>query len=261
MTHHLEVSGLHKAFGDTTVLSGIDFAITRGEVVSILGPSGSGKSTLLRCLNRLESPDGGAVLVNGSAIGPRDDMSPRRRRRAVIAQRRLFGMVFQHFELFPNLTVLENVTVGQKVVLGRSAEEAELRAIQELRRVGLTDKLYATPENLSGGQQQRVGIARAVAMDPEILLFDEPTSALDPELVSEVLGVMRDIATSHETTMLVVTHEVDFARDVSDTMMFMDAGVIVERGRPEQLVQDPQQERTRQYFRRLRVADGGREIA
>ncbi|MCI1673702.1 MAG: amino acid ABC transporter ATP-binding protein [Bifidobacterium tibiigranuli] len=248
---HLDVSDLHKAYGHVKVLKGISFSVEHGEVVSVLGPSGSGKSTMLRCLNGLEEYQTGTIAIDGRPIGPLpESKSGRSQRHALIDQRRHFGMVFQHFELFPHLSVLDNVAVGQQVVLGRSRDEAVERARLELDRVGLAHLESVPPTSLSGGQAQRVGIARAVAMDPEILLFDEPTSALDPELIGEVLAVMRDLAHSH-VTMIVVTHEIRFARDVADTMLFMDGGVVVESGPPNQLISEPTHERTRQFLRRL----------
>lgn len=247
---HLDVVDLHMAYGPTEILKGVNFSVGRGEVVSVLGPSGSGKSTMLRCLNGLEQYQAGTISIDGTPIGAVPGVGGRARRRALLAQRRHYGMVFQHFELFPHRSVLDNVAIGQQVVLGRSRDAAVDRARRELERVGLLHLQSQPPASLSGGQQQRVGIARAVAMDPEILLFDEPTSALDPELVGEVLTVMRDLASS-KTTMLVVTHEIRFARDVADTMLFMDGGVVIESGPPVQLITNPAHERTRQFLRRL----------
>lgn len=247
---HLVISDLHKSYGNTKVLEGIDMEVNRGEVVSLLGPSGSGKSTLLRCLNGLEEIQAGTITVGGERIGPKPGSWGRQYRRDLVAQRRYFGMVFQHFELFPHRTVLDNVTLGQEKVLGRGRDEAVTRAESELERVGLLHLKDMPPESLSGGQQQRVGIARAVAMDPEILLFDEPTSALDPELVGDVLAVMRDLA-GGQTTMLVVTHEIRFARDVADTLVVMDGGVVVESGSPETMIGAPQHERTKKFLSRL----------
>lgn len=247
---HLTVTGLSKAYGDNVVLRDISFTVERGECVAILGPSGSGKSTLLRCLNRLEVHDTGTIQVDDTIIGPDFSRSRRQRRADLVAQRRRFGMVFQQFELFPHMTVLDNVVVGQKVVSGRDREAAMARARRELDRVGLLDKQDAMPSSLSGGQQQRVGIARAVAMDPEVLLFDEPTSALDPERVGEVLAVMRDIAVS-KITMLVVTHELDFARSAADKVLFIDKGLVVESGSPATVLGRPTQERTKRFLTRL----------
>ena len=247
---HLNVTGLRKSYGDNVVLRDISFSVERGECVGILGPSGSGKSTILRCLNRLETSDGGSIMVGDTAIGPAPGLRNRQLRADLVNQRRLFGMVFQQFELFPRMTVLQNVVVGQRVVKGRGKDEAVERARRELDRVGLLDKQDAMPSSLSGGQQQRVAIARAVAMDPEILLFDEPTSALDPELVGEVLEVMRDIAAG-DITMLVVTHELGFAAEVSDTILFIDKGVVVESGPPAAVIGNPRNERTRRFLSRM----------
>lgn len=247
---HLVISDLHMSYGSTKVLEGIDMEVDRGEVVSLLGPSGSGKSTLLRCLNGLENFQAGTITVSGERIGTKPGSRGRAHRRDLVAQRRYFGMVFQHFELFPHRTVLDNITLGPQVVLGRGRDEAVARAESELERVGLLHLKDMPPGSLSGGQQQRVGIARAVAMDPEILLFDEPTSALDPELVGDVLAVMRDLA-GGQTTMLVVTHEVRFARDVADTLVVMDGGVVVESGTPEQMITAPEHERTRKFLSRI----------
>lgn len=250
---HLTVTGLSKSYGDNVVLRDISFTVERGECVAVLGPSGSGKSTLLRCLNRLESHDGGIIRLGDTIIGPDFSRSRRQRRADLVAQRRRFGMVFQQFELFPHMTVLDNVVVGQTVVSGRDRDEAVARARRELDRVGLLSKQDAMPSSLSGGQQQRVGIARAVAMDPEVLLFDEPTSALDPELVGEVLAVMRDVARSN-ITMLVVTHELDFAGNAADKVLFIDEGLVIESGSPAAMLGHPTQERTRRFLTRLSSA-------
>lgn len=238
----IEVSGLHKSFGDLEVLQGIDITVRGGEVVCVIGPSGSGKSTLLRCVNLLEEPTSGTVRVAGSDVtGPEVDIDRVRRR---------IGMVFQAFNLFPHLTTLGNLTIAQRRVLGRGRAEAEEVARSNLRRVGLTDKESSFPAQLSGGQQQRVAIARALSMGPELMLFDEPTSALDPELVGDVLAVMRRLA-QEGMTMLVVTHEMSFAREVADRVVFMDAGVIVEEGPPEQVVGNPRHARTRAFLSRV----------
>ena len=224
------------------MLRGIDLRVSAGEVVCLIGPSGSGKSTLLRCVNRLEEPTGGRILIDGEDIGGPDcDLDQVRTR---------IGMVFQHFNLFPHLSVLGNLTIAQRKVLGRSQGAAEEKARGVLTRVGLQEKIHEYPSRLSGGQQQRVAIARALAMDPEMMLFDEATSALDPELVGEVLGVMRALA-EDGMTMMVVTHEIGFARRVSDRVVFMDAGVIVEQGPPDQVLGDPQHERTRRFLQRV----------
>ncbi|MFD7969720.1 amino acid ABC transporter ATP-binding protein [Streptomyces clavifer] len=238
----IDVRGLRKSFGTLEVLAGIDFSVARGEVVCVIGPSGSGKSTLLRCVNLLEEPTSGTVTVAGTEVTDPDvDIDKVRRR---------IGMVFQSFNLFPHLTVLENLTLPQRRVLGRDRAEAAGIARERLARVGLTDKESAYPAQLSGGQQQRVAIARALAMDPELMLFDEPTSALDPELVGDVLAVMRSLA-DEGMTMLVVTHEMSFAREVADRVVFMDGGVIVEEGAPEQVIGAPRHARTRSFLARL----------
>ncbi|MFJ8764697.1 amino acid ABC transporter ATP-binding protein [Streptomyces clavifer] len=238
----IDVRGLRKSFGTLEVLAGIDFSVARGEVVCVIGPSGSGKSTLLRCVNLLEEPTSGTVTVAGTEVTDPDvDIDKVRRR---------IGMVFQSFNLFPHLTVLENLTLPQRRVLGRDKAEAAGIARERLARVGLTDKESAYPAQLSGGQQQRVAIARALAMDPELMLFDEPTSALDPELVGDVLAVMRSLA-DEGMTMLVVTHEMSFAREVADRVVFMDGGVIVEEGAPEQVIGAPRHARTRSFLARL----------
>ena len=240
MTHAIDVRNLHKAFGDLEVLQGIDFTVETGEVVCVLGPSGSGKSTLLRCLNRLEEPNGGQILIDGEDITDPD---------ADVDQLRTnMGMVFQQFNLFPHLTVLKNLTVAQTGVLGRPKAEAISIAREMLERVGLSDKTHDYPAHLSGGQQQRVAIARALSMKPKMMLFDEPTSALDPELVGEVLDVMRTLA-GEGMTMMVVTHEIGFAQEVADRVVFMDAGVVVEEGRPEQVLEHPTHERTKKFLR------------
>ncbi|WP_410660216.1 amino acid ABC transporter ATP-binding protein [Amycolatopsis sp. lyj-112] len=238
----VEVSGLHKAFGELEVLRGIDLHVERGQVVCIIGPSGSGKSTLLRCVNLLEEPQQGKIVVNGSEITDPDV--------DIDAARTKIGMVFQSFNLFSHLSVLENLTVAQRKVLKRGKEESETIARENLAKVGLAEKETSLPGQLSGGQQQRVAIARALSMDPDVMLFDEPTSALDPELVGDVLAVMRQLA--HEgMTMLVVTHEMQFAREVADTVLFMDGGVVVEQGAPDQVIGDPQEERTREFLSRV----------
>ncbi|WP_308075014.1 amino acid ABC transporter ATP-binding protein [Actinokineospora sp. PR83] len=236
------ITGLTKRFGDLEVLRGIDVRVGAGEVVCIIGPSGSGKSTLLRCVNLLEEPNEGTVVVNGVELTHPDvDLDAARRR---------IGMVFQSFNLFGHLTVLNNLTIAQRKVLGRSKAEAQAVAVENLARVGLADRLNALPSQLSGGQQQRVAIARALSMNPEVMLFDEPTSALDPELVGEVLGVMRQLA-DEGMTMLVVTHEMQFAREVADKVLFMDGGYVVEEGPAAQVIGDPRHERTQSFLRRV----------
>ncbi|MCX5409369.1 amino acid ABC transporter ATP-binding protein [Streptomyces sp. NBC_00335] len=238
----IEIRGLHKSFGANHVLRGIDLDIARGEVVCVIGPSGSGKSTLLRCVNLLEEPSEGRVFVGGTEVTDLDV--------DIDAVRRRIGMVFQQFNLFPHVSVLENLALPQRRVLGRGKAEARAVALKNLGRVGLTDKSDAYPAQLSGGQQQRVAIARALSMGPEVMLFDEPTSALDPELVGEVLAVMRVLA-GEGMTMMVVTHEMSFAREVADRVVFMDGGVVVEHGPAAQVVGDPRQERTREFLNRL----------
>ncbi|GHF09520.1 peptide ABC transporter ATP-binding protein [Amycolatopsis deserti] len=238
----VQVTGLHKAFGRLEVLKGIDLEVRRGQVVCIIGPSGSGKSTLLRCVNLLEEPNGGTVVVNGFEITD-PDIDIDRARRGI-------GMVFQSFNLFSHLSVLDNLTIAQRKVLKRDKAEAERIALENLRKVGLTGKERSLPTQLSGGQQQRVAIARALSMDPDVMLFDEPTSALDPELVGDVLAVMRQLARDG-MTMLVVTHEMQFAREVADTVLFMDGGVVVEQGPPAQVIGDPQHERTQTFLSRV----------
>ena len=241
----IRIGGLHKSFGDNHVLRGIDFVVGEGEVVCVIGPSGSGKSTLLRCVNRLEEADEGTILIEGEDIrDPDADVDLLRSR---------IGMVFQSFNLFPHLSVLRNLTIAQRRVRRRGEAEALDVARRNLARVGLSDKIDAYPAHLSGGQQQRVAIARALSMDPDMMLFDEPTSALDPELVGEVLEVMRALA-SEGMTMMVVTHEMGFAREVADRVVFMDEGVVVEEGPPEQVLVAPEHDRTRRFLKV--VADG-----
>ncbi len=243
-----------KSFHGTEVLKGIDLQVHRGEVVVLLGPSGSGKTTFLRCINQLETIDGGRIWVDGDLIGYREDETGALHHlndKQVAAQRRGIGMVFQRFNLFPHLTALENVMEAPIQVKGTSKAEARARGLELLDRVGLADKPKAYPGALSGGQQQRVAIARALAMDPKLMLFDEPTSALDPELVGDVLNVMRDLARAG-MTMIVVTHEMGFAREVADRVVFMDGGVVVEQGTASQCLDNPQQERTRTFLRRMR---------
>ncbi|HEY1285166.1 MAG TPA: amino acid ABC transporter ATP-binding protein [Solirubrobacterales bacterium] len=243
----LRLEGVHKRFGDLEVLRGIDLEVKRGEVVCVIGPSGSGKSTLLRCVNLLEPPEEGNIYLEGRSIckGPRAPSGETGWQLDYVRQR--VGIVFQQFNLFPHRTALENVTMAPEKVLGRSGEEARGKAVDLLERVGLGDKLDQYPERLSGGQQQRVAIARALAMDPHLMLFDEVTSALDPELVKEVLDVMRELV-SEGMTMIVVTHEMGFARDVGDRVLFLDGGVIVEQGQPSRVLEDPQQERTKRFL-------------
>jgi polar amino acid transport system ATP-binding protein len=238
----IRIAGLRKSFGSREVLRGIDLEVRAGEVVCVVGPSGSGKSTLLRCVNLLEQPTAGTVEVLGTEVTHPDV--------DIDAVRAHVGMVFQSFNLFAHRTVLENCTTAQRSVLRRPRAEAERIARDNLARVGLADRADAHPSQLSGGQQQRVAIARALSMDPALMLFDEPTSALDPELVGDVLGVMRDLAEGG-MTMLVVTHEMAFAREVSDRVVFMDDGMVVEQGPPEQVIGAPTHERTRTFLRRV----------
>lgn len=249
----VQVEGVHKFFGDLHVLKGIDLTIAPGEVCVILGPSGSGKSTLLRCLNQLEEISAGRVRVEGELLGYREDAQGRLHDlpdKAIARQRARIGMVFQRFNLFPHKTALENVMEAPVHVAGVDKARAKKRALELLDRVGLADRADHYPSELSGGQQQRVAIARALAMDPEIMLFDEPTSALDPELVGEVLQVMKDLAASG-MTMAVVTHEIGFAREVADTVVFMDEGVIVESGSPAEVIGAPKEARTKEFFSKV----------
>jgi polar amino acid transport system ATP-binding protein len=238
----VRVTDLHKSFGSNHVLRGIDLEVARGDVVCIIGPSGSGKSTLLRCVNLLEVPSRGTVVVGDHEMTDPDV--------DIDAARRSTGMVFQQFNLFAHLSVLANLTIAQRRVLGRSRHEAEKIARHNLERVGLAGRENAMPRQLSGGQQQRVAIARALSMDPSVMLFDEPTSSLDPELVGDVLDVMRGLA-KDGMTMLVVTHEIQFAREVADRVLFIDGGVIVEEGAPAAVIGNPQQERTRTFLARV----------
>ena len=235
----VRIQGLEKSFGDLTVLRNIDLDVHKGEVVVVLGPSGSGKSTMLRCVNLLERPTGGKILFEGEDITAKGvDIN---------AVRAKLGMVFQQFNLFPHLSVKKNVMIAQQKVLKRSKEEAEEIAIKELEKVGLGERIDFMPNQLSGGQQQRVAIARALAMNPHVMLFDEATSALDPELVRDVLAVMRSLA-QDGMTMIVVTHEMKFARDVADRVVFMDGGVIVEEGTPSEVFDHPKSERTKEFL-------------
>ncbi|MEN8233584.1 MAG: amino acid ABC transporter ATP-binding protein [Actinomycetota bacterium] len=240
MTKAIEIRDLHKSFGDLEVLRGIDFEVEVGEVVCVIGPSGSGKSTLLRCVNRLEEPTSGTILIEGEDITDPDTDTDDVRRR--------IGMVFQRFNLFNHMTVLDNVMIAQRKVLGRSKSEAEKIGMENLERVGVAEKADQFPRRLSGGQQQRVAMARALSMDPDMMLFDEATSALDPELVGEVLGVMRSLA-EEGMTMLVVTHEIGFAKGVADRVVFMDDGVVIEDGPPSKVLVDPDHARTRNFLR------------
>ena len=238
----IHVNNLHKSFGKNDVLKGINEHIKKGEVVVVIGPSGSGKSTFLRCLNLLEEPTSGEIVFEGNSITDKKvDINKIREQ---------MGMVFQQFNLFPHKTVLENLTIAPIKVKGISKAEAEKKAFELLERVGLTDKAKAYPSSLSGGQKQRIAIARALAMEPDVMLFDEPTSALDPEMVGEVLSVMKDLA-KDGMTMVVVTHEMGFAREVGDRILFMDAGNIVEQGTPEEIFSHPKNSRTIDFLSKV----------
>jgi polar amino acid transport system ATP-binding protein len=251
MSPKVEIIDVHKTFGSVEVLKGIDLDVYPREVVTLLGPSGSGKSTLLRCVNQLETPTSGLIYIDRVLQGQAEergklhDLGPK----AVARQRLGTGMVFQQFNLFPHMTALENVACAQRTVLGRNKNEAEDRARTMLTRVGLAERMSNYPGQLSGGQQQRVAIARALAMDPSLMLFDEPTSALDPELVGEVLAVIRELA-DDGMTMIVVTHEIGFAREISDRVVFMDEGCIVEFGPPQQVIDEPRERRTQAFLAR-----------
>jgi polar amino acid transport system ATP-binding protein len=244
---------VHKRFGRNEVLKGITLEVAAGEVMCLLGPSGSGKSTLLRCINHLEKIDAGRLSVDGELVGYRQvgDKLHELRESDVARQRAKIGMVFQHFNLFPHMTALENVTCAPLYVKRLSREAARSRAAELLGKVGLPEKLEHYPAQLSGGQQQRVAIARALAMEPKLMLFDEPTSALDPELVDEVLQAMRELA-REGMTMVVVTHEMGFAREVADKAVFMDEGVVVESGAPAAVLGEPREERTRAFLSKVR---------
>ena len=254
----LEVKGLKKCFGNVAVLEGIDFSLQKGEALAIIGSSGSGKTTLLRCLNFLELPDGGSISVNDEIIF--DASVPATQSEEEIRKKRLhFGLVFQSFNLFPQYTALKNVTLACELLAKDVADfkenrkeilaDIENRAKLLFEQIGLSDKLHFYPHQLSGGQQQRVAIARALALNPDILCFDEPTSALDPELTGEVLKVIRSLA-DKKTTMVIVTHEMQFAREVSDNVLFIDAGVVVEAGKPEEVLLNPKEERTKRFLER-----------
>ena len=238
----IEVRNLKKSFGDLHVLKGIDQTVNDGEVLCIVGPSGSGKSTMLRCINRLEEPSSGEIYIDGELITENN----------IDMVRTKMGMVFQSFNLFPHKSVIENLTIGPVNVKGVKEEEAKAKGMKLLERVGLAEKAEEYPRMLSGGQQQRVAIARALAMDPEVMLFDEPTSALDPEMVGEVLDVMKDLARDG-MTMVVVTHEMGFAKEVADKVIFMDDGYIVEEGSPQAVLENPQMERTKDFLSKVLI--------
>ncbi|HEK9998589.1 amino acid ABC transporter ATP-binding protein [Streptococcus equi] len=238
----ISIRQLHKSFGQHEVLKGIDLTINQGEVVVIIGPSGSGKSTLLRTMNLLEEPTQGSISFEGVDITDKAN--------DIFKMREKMGMVFQQFNLFPNMTVLENITLSPIKTKGMSRAGAEQKAYQLLERVGLGDKAAAYPASLSGGQQQRIAIARGLAMDPDVLLFDEPTSALDPEMVGEVLAVMQDLAKSG-MTMAIVTHEMGFAKEVADRVIFMDGGLVIEEGSPDQVFEAPREERTKDFLSKV----------
>ena len=238
----IEVKDLHKSYGKLNVLQGITETIQDQEVVCVIGPSGSGKSTFLRCLNLLETPTSGTIVIDGVEItDPKNDVNKLREN---------LGMVFQRFNLFPHMSVLDNITLAPVKVKGMNKAEAEKVAMELLKKVGLVEKANVYPDNLSGGQQQRVAIARALAMQPKIMLFDEPTSALDPEMVGEVLNVIRDL-TKEGMTMVIVTHEMGFAREVADRVLFIDGGKVLEQGTPQELFQNPQQERTKSFLAKV----------
>ena len=238
----LKITGLHKSFGDNEVLKGIDLSVNKGQLVFMIGPSGSGKSTLLRCCNRLEEPSAGTILVDGEDLtAPAADLNRIRQN---------IGMVFQHFNLYRHMSVIDNVTLALRKVQKLSKDQANERGLDALKRVGLLDKAKAFPDQLSGGQQQRVGIARSLALRPKVVLFDEPTSALDPELVGDVLKVMRELK-DDGMTMVVVSHEMGFARAAADHVVFMDAGLIVEQGTPQQIFGAPTQPRTQAFLARM----------
>lgn len=242
MTSFIEINHLQKSYGDNNVLKDVHLAVEKGEIVTIIGPSGSGKSTLLRCINLLEKPTGGEILYkNENILAPGYDLPQFRTH---------VGMVFQQFNLFDNHDILSNCMVGQMKVLNRSKEEAEKIAIENLDKVGMKQFAHAKPSQLSGGQKQRVAIARAISMDPEVMLFDEPTSALDPEMVGEVLKIMREL-TETGLTMIIVTHEMKFAEEVSDRVIFMDKGVVAEEGAPDKIFNHPTEERTKEFLQRI----------
>ncbi|MEA5051650.1 MAG: amino acid ABC transporter ATP-binding protein [Oscillospiraceae bacterium] len=239
----IELKNIHKSFDNVDAVQGVDLTVAPGEILCIIGPSGSGKSTLLRCINGLETPEQGEILIDGEKMDPKNE-------KVTDKMREKMGFVFQHFNLFPHMTVLENITLAPVGVLGVAPEEAAKTAEALLARVGLSDKRDVYPNKLSGGQKQRVAIARALAMNPELMLFDEPTSALDPEMIGEVLDVMKELAKSG-TTMVVVTHEMGFAKEVATRVIFMDGGQIVEQGAPDEVFSHPQNKRTQDFLRAI----------
>lgn len=243
----VEVRNVHKAYGALEVLKGINLSVERGQIIAIIGPSGSGKSTLLRSINHLETVNSGQILLDGVQVN--QPLNGRAFERHINVVRQQMGMVFQHFNLFPHLNVMENITLGPIKLKGKSKQEAQELAVSLLKKVGLADKASMYPSRLSGGQKQRVAIARALAMQPKVMLFDEATSALDPELVEEVNQVMKQLAQEH-MTMLIVTHEMRFAAEVSDKVLFMDKGVVVEEGKPDVIFTNPENERTRAFLRK-----------
>lgn len=240
----LELKDLHKSFGNLEVIKGIDLEIDKGDILAIIGPSGSGKSTVLRCMNLLEEPTSGQIIFEGQDI--------LKNLRTIDKTREKIGMVFQNFNLFPNKTILDNITLAPMKVKGKTREEAEKKAKELLERVGLLDKVDAYPVQLSGGQQQRIAIARALAMEPDMMLFDEPTSALDPEMVKEVLDVIKELA-DEGMTMAIVTHEMGFAKEVADRVIFVDEGKIVEDGSPEEVFNNPKSDRAKDFFDKILV--------
>lgn len=243
----INIKNLHKSFGDLEVLKGIDLEVELGKVIVIIGPSGSGKTTLLRCLNLLETPSSGSIEIDGHEMSFNGKKITQK---SIIIFRSLTGMVFQNYNLFPHKTAVENVMEGPVIVKGISKKKAHEKAVNLLSKVGLSDKVNYYPSQLSGGQQQRVGIARAMGIEPKVMLFDEPTSALDPELVGDVLQAMKDLA-KEGMTMVVVTHEMRFAKEVADEVIFIDQGVIIEKGTPDQIFNLPKQERTRRFLEKI----------
>lgn len=237
---------IYKSFGDVNVLNGVDLSVKKGEVVAILGPSGSGKTTLLRCINFLEKADSGVVTINGYSVSSKEA-----KKKEILELRKKTAMVFQNYNLFKNKTIIENVMAGMRIVQKKDKKESYEKCKEMLKRVGLEERMNYYPVQMSGGQQQRAGIARALVLEPDVILFDEPTSALDPELVGEVLETMKDIAKTG-ITMIVVTHEISFAHNVASKVIFMDGGVVVEEGTPKEVIDNPKQERTRQFLNKIK---------